>query len=91
MNLWQQYLDKKATVDGMYFPRQAAADLGVSEGALVADAPDTIYLGKQIRELVLKLETLGEVLSVVRNDVVVHEKIGVYELSLIHISEPTRP
>ena len=79
MNLWQQYLDKKATVDGMYFSRQAAADLGVSEGALVADAPDTIYLGKQIRELVLKLETLGEVLSVVRNDVVVHEKIGVYE------------
>lgn len=79
MNLWQQYLDKKATVEGMYFPRQAAADMGVSEGALVADAPETIYLGNRIRELVLKLETLGEVLSVVRNDVVVHEKIGVYE------------
>jgi putative hemin transport protein len=79
MNLWQQYMDKKATTEGMYFPRQAAVDLGVSEGALMADAPDTIYLGSQIRELVLKLETLGEVLSVVRNDVVVHEKIGVYE------------
>lgn len=79
MGLWQQYLDKKATVEGMYFLRQGAADLGVSEGALLADSPDTIYLGSQIRELILKLETLGEVLSVVRNDVVVHEKIGVYE------------
>lgn len=80
MSLWQQYLDKKAAVEGgMYFPRQAAADLGVSEGALMADAPDSVYLGSRIRELVLKLETLGEVLSVVRNDAAVHEKIGVYE------------
>lgn len=80
MSLWQQYLDKKATVEGgMYFPRQAAADLGVSEGALMADAPDSVYLGSRIRDLVLKLETLGEVLSVVRNDAAVHEKVGIYE------------
>ncbi|MDF7675317.1 hemin-degrading factor [Neisseriaceae bacterium ESL0693] len=79
MSLWQQYLVKKDTVQGPYFPKQAAEEMGVSEGALIADAPDTIYLGTAIRDLVLKLDTLGEILSVVRNDVAVHEKVGLYE------------
>lgn len=79
MNLWQQYLEKKATVAEPYFPRQAAQEMGVSEGALMADAPDTVYLGSNIRDLILKLDTLGQILSVVRNDVAVHEKKGLYE------------
>lgn len=79
MSLWQQYLAKKETAQEPYFPREGAAELGVSEGELMADAPDTVYLGSAIRDIVLKLDTLGLVESIVRNDVVVHEKKGVYE------------
>lgn len=78
-NLWQQYQANKAARKGMYFPREGAADLGVSEGALMADAPQSVYLGSNIRDVVLKLHALGEVQCVVRNDVCVHEKQGVYE------------
>ena len=78
-NLWQQYQANKAARKGMYFPREGAADLGVSEGALMADAPESVYLGSNIRDVVLKLHSLGEVQCVVRNDVCVHEKQGVYE------------
>lgn len=78
-NLWQQYQTNKAAKQGMYFPREGAADLGVGEGTLMADAPDTVYLGGSIRDVVLKLYTLGLVQCVVRNDVCVHEKQGVYE------------
>ena len=79
MSLWQQYLAKKENAQGPYFPKQAAEEMGISEGALIADAPDTVYLGTAIRDLILKLDTLGEILSVVRNDVAVHEKNGLYE------------
>lgn len=78
-NLWQQYQNNKAARGGMYFPREGAADLGVSEGALTADSPDSVYLGGNVRDVVLKLATLGEVQCVARNDVCVHEKQGVYE------------
>ena len=78
-NLWQQYQANKAQQQGMYFPREGAADLGVSEGALMADAPETVFLGGDLHELVRRLYRLGEVQCVVRNDVCVHEKRGVYE------------
>lgn len=78
-NLWQQYQANKTARTGMYFPREGAADLGVSEGALMADAPDTVFLGGDLHELVRQLHRLGEVQCVVRNDVCVHEKQGVYE------------
>lgn len=78
-NLWQQYQANKAARSGMYFPREGAADLGVSEGALMADAPHTVFLGGNLHELVRQLHRLGEVQCVVRNDVCVHEKQGVYE------------
>lgn len=81
MSLWQQYQTNKAQKQGMYFPREGAADLGVSEGTLMADAPETVYLGgkENIRGIVLKLHMLGTVQCVVRNSVCVHEKQGVYE------------
>ncbi|OSI10907.1 ChuX/HutX family heme-like substrate-binding protein [Neisseria zoodegmatis] len=81
MNLWEQYQANKAQKQGMYFPREAAADLGVSEGALMADAPETVYLGgkNHVRGIVLKLHTLGLVQCIVRNSVCVHEKQGIYE------------
>lgn len=81
MNLWQQYQANKAGEQGVYFPREGAAELGVSEGALMADAPDSVYLGgkENIRDIVLQLQTLGQVQCVVRNNVCVHEKQGVYE------------
>ncbi|OSI15379.1 ChuX/HutX family heme-like substrate-binding protein [Neisseria dumasiana] len=81
MNLWEQYQANKARKQGMYFPREAAADLGVSEGALMADAPETVYLGgkNNVRGIVLKLHTLGLVQCIVRNSVCVHEKQGIYE------------
>ncbi|QEY26001.1 ChuX/HutX family heme-like substrate-binding protein [Neisseria zalophi] len=80
-NLWQQYQENKANKQGMYFPREAAADLGVSEGELMADAPKTVYLGgkSNVRGIVLKLHTLGQIQSIVRNSVCVHEKQGLYE------------
>lgn len=81
MNLWQQYQANKAQQQGIYFPREGAADLGVSEGALMADAPESVYLGGKdhLRNLVLALHTLGQVQCVVRNSVCVHEKQGLYE------------
>ncbi|WP_066568601.1 ChuX/HutX family heme-like substrate-binding protein [Snodgrassella sp. CFCC 13594] len=79
MNLWQQYLSNKDAAQGPYFTREGAADLGISEGELIAQAPDTIYLGGAIRDIILKLDTLGLVQSVVRNSVAVHEKTALYE------------
>lgn len=77
--LWQQYQANKANRQGVYFPREGAAELGVSEGALMADAPGSVYLGGNIRDIVLKLQTLGLVQCVVRNSICVHEKQGIYE------------
>ncbi|WP_037585352.1 hemin-degrading factor [Stenoxybacter acetivorans] len=79
MTLWQQYLGNKQTAGQYYFPREGAAALCVSEGELVADSPNTQYLGCAIRDIVLKLHTLGTVKSIVRNGLAVHEKQGVYE------------
>ncbi|WP_228068137.1 MULTISPECIES: ChuX/HutX family heme-like substrate-binding protein [unclassified Neisseria] len=81
MNLWQQYQTNKASKQGLYFPREGAAELGVSEGRLMADAPESVYLGgkENIRNIVLELRTLGQVQCVVRNSLCVHEKQGVYE------------
>ncbi|WP_338809258.1 ChuX/HutX family heme-like substrate-binding protein [Neisseria leonii] len=81
MNLWQRYQENQAHRQGMYFPREGAADLGVSEGALMTDAPETVYLGgkEAVRDIVLRLHTLGRVQCVVRNSVCVHEKQGIYE------------
>ncbi|MCP2040331.1 putative hemin transport protein [Neisseria sp. HSC-16F19] len=77
--LWQQYQDLKAAADGPYFPREGAAALGVSEGELMAAAPDTVYLGRACGDIVQQLHTLGQVEAIVRNSVAVHERKGVYD------------
>lgn len=79
MSVWQQYLTNKDAAQVPYFTREGAADLGISEGELIAQAPDTVYLGSAVRDIILKLDTLGLVQSVVRNSVAVHEKTAVYE------------
>ncbi|MDO4694709.1 MAG: ChuX/HutX family heme-like substrate-binding protein [Eikenella sp.] len=79
MSYWQQYQTAKAEKDRMYFPREGAEDLGISEGTLMADAPGAIYLGGNIRDIILQLHTLGRVECIVRNSAAVHEKQGVYE------------
>ena len=42
--LWQRYQDLKAE-QAYLFQYDAARQLGVSEGELLASAPDSIYLG----------------------------------------------
>lgn len=60
------------------YQRDAAAALGVSEGEIVACLPHSRYLGSQINDFLLQLEQLGNVQSIVRNDIAVSEKTGVY-------------
>ncbi|MDO4998481.1 MAG: ChuX/HutX family heme-like substrate-binding protein, partial [Neisseria sp.] len=79
LTLWQRYQAKKASVGGIYFTKEGAADLGVSEGALIATSPDAVYLGKDCRALLMRLHELGEVMAIVRNSLCVHEKMGVYQ------------
>lgn len=78
MSLWQQYLSNKAAAKGPYFPLEGARDLGLSEGELMVNAPDSIYLGTAISEIIHALESLGLVQSIVRNSVAVHEKTALY-------------
>lgn len=77
-NYWQQYQalkqDKK-----LFFPLNAAKELGISECELMVSNPDAVYLGSDIRPIVLRLRDLGLVECIVRNEVAVHEKSGIYE------------
>lgn len=63
------------------FARTAAQELGVSEGELLAAqcGPDVVRLDGNWRALLDKLETLGRVMCLTRNDWVVHERKGSYE------------
>lgn len=64
--------------------RTAAREMGVSEAELVATgvdgevAPLTTPAGGW-REIIPRLEALGEVMALTRNDACVHEKHGVYD------------
>lgn len=58
--------------------RDAASVLGVSEAALVACLPETIPLQCQPAQLLPALATLGNLKSITRNQVVVHETQGEY-------------
>lgn len=78
MSLWQTYQSRKAEKNRLYFPREGAADLGVSEGELMADAPSAVFLGGDIAALLPRLEDLGKVECIVRNSLAVHEKQGHY-------------
>lgn len=60
--------------------RTAAKELGCSEAELVATGVDgdVIRLRPDVREIILEIEKLGEVMALTRNDGCVHEKHGVY-------------
>lgn len=78
-NLWQKYLDLKAESGKHLYPRNAAEQFNVSECALMLANPDSVYLGNDVRPVILALKNLGLVECIVRNDLAVHEKTGVYE------------
>ena len=71
---WQEFKSENPTVR----IRNAAAELGVSEGELVATScgESVIRIEGDWGKLLKKLPKLGEVLVITRNDNAVHEKIG---------------
>ena len=72
--LWQRYQDLKAE-QAYLFQYDAARQLGVSEGELLASAPDSIYLGSDFVGIFNRLQAIQQVQLVVRNQCAVHEKI----------------
>lgn len=74
--LYERYLAEQAKQ--ALRPQQAAEKLGVSEGELLSVLPESQYLGTPTDEFLMQLESLGEVRSIVRNDLAVSEKTGVY-------------
>lgn len=76
-NYWQLYLDLKQ--DRHFYPRDGARHFGISECELLLSNPDNVYLGSNIRPVVLKLKNLGKVECIARNNHAVHEKSGFYE------------
>jgi putative hemin transport protein len=76
--LWGAYLGLK-TANPHVFLRDAAQTLGTSEGALLAEAPETVYLGRDFAAILDRLREVGPVLSVVRNDHAVLEKVAPVE------------
>lgn len=76
--LWQRYQREKAKTP-MLFPTEGAKLLGVSELALLLASPHSQYLGTQCQDILTKLEQFHELLSIVRNEHAVHEKIGRYQ------------
>lgn len=75
-DLYQRYQTLQAEQN--LYQRDAAAVLGVSEGEIVASLPHSTYLGSQINDFLQQLESLGNITSIVRNDLAVSEKTGVY-------------
>ncbi|WP_269532158.1 hemin-degrading factor [Chitinimonas sp. BJYL2] len=75
--LWQQYLHLKAAEPKLR-ARDAAAKLGVSEAELVAADPASITLFPKWADILGRLESLGTVMTLTRNEAAVHEKTGIY-------------
>jgi putative hemin transport protein len=61
--------------------RDLAIQLGISEAELVAAhcGETVLRIEPRVNDLLVGLESLGEVRALTRNDSAVHEKIGVYE------------
>lgn len=78
INHWDAFLALKEAQPGLR-QREAAAQLNIGEGALLAQGPGVVYLGTDVRALLPKLATVGPLQCTVRNDFAVHEKVGVYE------------
>lgn len=75
--LWQAYQEKKSQ-NPMLFPTEGAAALGVSELALMLAAPHSQYMGNQCKAVLEQFKNFGEVESIVRNALAVHEKTAAY-------------
>jgi len=75
--LWQRYQQLKANTP-MVRARDAARHLGVSEAELVAADPQSTMLFPKWADILGELESLGSVMTLTRNEAVVHEKTGVY-------------
>jgi putative hemin transport protein len=76
-SLWQRYQQLK-TATPMIRARDAARELGVSEAELVAADPQSTMLFPKWADILGELEALGSVMTLTRNEAVVHEKTGVY-------------
>lgn len=77
-NYWKAYVALKEEKQHFY-PREAAKHLKISECELMLSHPGATYLGNEARPVVLRLKELGWVECIVRNDLAVHEKTGIYE------------
>ena len=75
--LWQQYQALKEKIP-MLFPTEAATALGVSEFELMLASPYSQYIGNQCKAVLKQFETFGDMESIVRNELAVHEKMAPY-------------
>lgn len=75
--LWQNYQELKSK-SPMLFPTEGAAALEVSEFELMLASPYSEYIGDQCRAVLKQFESFGEVESIVRNELAVHEKTAPY-------------
>ena len=65
--------------------RDLAQQLGISEAGLIAAhcGINVIRISPRIETFLTKIESLGEVLALTRNESAVHEKIGVYDKPVV--------
>ncbi|MBE0445174.1 MAG: ChuX/HutX family heme-like substrate-binding protein [Psychrobacter sp.] len=75
--LWQQYQTLK-TKTPMLFPTEGAIALGVSEFELMLASPYSHYIGNQCKAVLKQFEKFGDMESIVRNELAVHEKTAPY-------------
>lgn len=75
--LWQNYQTLKAQTP-MLFPTEGATALGISEFELMLASPYSQYIGGQCRAVLKQFERFGQLESIVRNELAVHEKTAAY-------------
>lgn len=75
--LWQQYQALKEKIP-MLFLTEGATALGVSEFELMLASPYSQYIGNQCKAVLKQFETFGDMESIVRNELAVHEKMAPY-------------
>lgn len=65
--------------------RDLAQQLGISEAGLIAAhcGINVVHISPRIETFLTKIESLGEVLALTRNESAVHEKIGVYDKPVV--------
>ncbi|VCU69579.1 Hemin transport protein HemS [Pigmentiphaga humi] len=76
--LWARYQALKAEQPKLRI-RDAASQLGASEGELVAADPSAVRLKPDWAALLGGLKAAGPVLALTRNEAAVHEKTGAYD------------